>query len=223
MRRGKYEKVRTPVVSIAMYMAVVLFWLIAISVYISSGLFAKYSTTASGGDSARVIKFGDLIVTENNVAGSEGGNFYFAPGVDIQKKVTVAFEGSEAATYVFVRVETPGWAFENNRDFVLNQGDTQIMSWSVDDKWTYLPTEENAYVFYAVLNPNNPMDDWDVVKNGTVTVSKDVTRTDYKNLDGITIAINIEAYVVQANGFCAPNTELANTTNITNEWNALRN
>ena len=108
MRRGKYEKVRTPVVSIAMYMAVVLFWLIAISVYISSGLFAKYSTTASGGDSARVIKFGDLIVTENNVAGSEGGNFYFAPGVDIQKKVTVAFEGSEAATYVFVRVETPG-------------------------------------------------------------------------------------------------------------------
>ena len=223
MRRGKYEKVRTPVVSIAMYMAVVLFWLIAISVYISSGLFAKYSTTASGGDSARVIKFGDLIVTENNVAGSEGGNFYFAPGVDIQKKVTVAFEGSEAATYVFVRVETPGWAFENNRDFVLNQGDTQIMSWSVDDKWTYLPTEENAYVFYAVLNPNNPMDDWDVVKNGTVTVSKDVTRTDYKNLDGITIAINIEAYVVQANGFCAPNTELANTTNITNAWNALRN
>ena len=106
---------------------------------------------------------------------------------------------------------------------MLNQGDTQIMSWSVDDKWTYLPTEENAYVFYAVLNPNNPMDDWDVVKNGTVTVSKDVTRTDYKNLDGITIAINIEAYVVQANGFCAPNTELANTTNITNAWNALRN
>ena len=212
MRRGKYENVRTPVVSVAIYLAVVLFWLVAITIYLSTGLFAKYSTTAIGSDSARVIKFGDLIVTENGVANSQGKQFVFQPGADLEKKVTVEFEGSEAATFVIVSVETPGWTKIADRDFVLNQGETQIMSWSVDEKWTYLTSENEGdlHVYYVALDPNEAMQivdaqgvtsGWDFVKDGKITVSADATRADYKNLAGAEIAINLKAYAVQANGF----------------------
>lgn len=51
-------------VNIPMCLACVLLCLTLFSVHFSSGVVARYTTTTDSGDSARVIKFGDLTLTE---------------------------------------------------------------------------------------------------------------------------------------------------------------
>ena len=168
MSKGKYQSKREPVVNVAMTAALIMFWLVIITTYMSAGLFAKYSTGDTAGDSARVIKFHELTVEENGVENSAGGKFIFIPGVPLEKDITVKFGsrdaegvkfgGSEAVSVVFVTLDVIGWdAFEKDvdgvdgvdgfYDFAMNykakvaEQPKEIMRWSVDEAWTYLTTE----------------------------------------------------------------------------------
>ena len=227
MRKGKYEQHREPVVNVAMCLAIVLFWLVIITTYMSSGLFAKYSTMGKGGDSARVITFGDLTVTETLDTGvtTTGGNLIFVPGTTMKKELTVDFEGSEADTVVFVALEAKGWSFTapNATDpasFALKQGENTLMSWKMENGWNYLASDGERHVFYIFLDSNTPLKNKPVIKDGQITVNV-ATYDAYDALAGVDLNLDITAYAVQANGFYAPDRDTAEEV-ATAAWNSVK-
>lgn len=228
MRKGKYEKHRESVSNAAMCLAVVLFWLVIITTYMSSGLFAKYSTMGMGGDSARVIQFGELTVTEtlDTVVTPTGGDLIFVPGTTMKKDITVDFEGSEADTVVFVALEAKGWNFTapNATDpasFALKQGENTLMSWKMENDWNYLVSDEDErHVFYIFLDSNTQLENKPVIKDGKITVNV-ATYDAYDALAGADLNLDITAYAVQANGFYAPDRDTAEKV-ATAAWNSVK-
>ena len=224
MRKGKYEQHREPVLNAAMCLAVVLFWLVIITTYMSSGLFAKYSTMDSGGDSARVIQFGELTVTETLDTGvtATGGNLIFVPGTSLKKELTVDFKGSEADTVVFVELEAKGWDFTatDPASFELEQSGNTLMSWEVESGWNYLASDGERHVFYIFLDSNTPLENKPVIKDGKITVNV-ATYDAYDALAGADLNLDITAYAVQANGFYAPDRDTAEKV-ATAAWNSVK-
>ena len=97
MARQK-KRAKSPV-NIPIILAAILLCLTLISIRLAGGIVARYTTTTNSGDSARVIKFGDISLTLT------GGNTqYIIPGMPLNWNASVSFEGSESATYVFVEV-----------------------------------------------------------------------------------------------------------------------
>ena len=173
--------------------------LVLLSSHITSGPYAKYSSQSTGSDGARVIKFGDLTVTETGDFTSVGANenqFIFVPGVDLEKNVLVTFAGSEASTIVFITVETPGWTLTNKKNFADSQGQ---LTWSVADGWTHLETDGSTHVFYYALEPNAPMNNTPFIKDGKIQVNTNGTVDMY--YDYPETSFTIQGYVVQANKF----------------------
>lgn len=95
MRKTKKNKVNIP-----LYAAAVLLCLTMISVYMTSGLYAKYTTSTTGSDSARVAKFQ---VTETTVSSGEslktGLVMRIAPGESLSYQVAVKNESEVAIRY----------------------------------------------------------------------------------------------------------------------------
>lgn len=213
MANGKHLKKRKTVVNAAFRAALVLFWLVIISTYLSTGLFAKYSTGDNGSDQARTIKFDELTVTET-LEGKDapnGGTVVFTPGVNLKKDISVSFGGSEADSFVFIAVDVRGWNCSNNYDFSLSD----IMSWSVvSEDWNFLsseaihfdaaedePADGMRYVYYIPLEPNASLEK-KVIKDGEIIVYEPAqTQKAYDALTGVGIDLNVTAYAVQANGF----------------------
>lgn len=191
-RRSSY---RIGVGGIILRAALVLFVLILLSIHLMGGLFAKYVSSASGHDSGRVIKFHELSVEET---GDFVGDyqFTFIPGVDLKKSIKVAFGGSEAATIVFVKVDAPGWTTQNGRKFTDSQGQ---LSWSVADSWTYLPTNDGAYVYYITLTPNKNLPATEFIQGGVVQVSEEGEALEIYSKYPPT-SFTVTAYAMQSNG-----------------------
>ena len=190
-------------INIPMCIAAVLFCLTLISIHLTGGLYAKYISSASGGDSARVIAFGDMTLTET-------GDFYEAsklmiiPGVDLTKKAVVDFAGSEAATYVFIEVEpSAAWQTSDNQKFSITMNSKTAMQWSVAEGWSFLVLKNGAYVYYRELAPNTVLKDVDIIaEDGKITVSDRITKSEIASMTGI--SIKLRASVVQAGGFASP-------------------
>ena len=233
MANGKHLKKRKTVVNAAFRAALVLFWLVIISTYLSTGLFAKYSTGDNGSDQARTIKFDELTVTEtiNGEESPNGGTLVFTPGVNLKKDISVSFGGSEADSFVFIAVDVRGWNCSNKYDFSLSG----IMSWSVVSEWNFLSSEaihfdaaedESAdgmrYVYYIPLEPNASLEKQEVIQDGKITVHEPAqTQKAYDALTGVGIDLNVTAYAVQANGFY----DAEHTTEVAaaeSAWSSLR-
>ena len=187
-----------PKMNIPMCLAGVLFCLTMVSVYMVSGLYARYSTSGTGSDSARVIKFGDISISETGDFQEGTKNMLVIPGVDLAKKAVVNFEGSEAATYVFVEVDLTGpWEYEETgKTFHIDVMDDTMVDWSVAGGWQYL--EDTDYVFYQELGPNTPLSA-DIIKESKIRVSDSITKTTIGTLQDA--SITFRASVVQSNGF----------------------
>ena len=174
--------------------------LVLLSSHFTAGPYAKYISQSTGSDGARVIKFGDLTVTETGdftfVAGTNENKFVFTPGVDLEKDIRVSFEGSEASTIVFITIKTEGWTVTDGRNFTDSQGQ---LTWSVDNGWTYLKAEGGTYVYYKSLAPNETMDEVQFVKEGKIQVSPNGTVATYYNYPDT--SFTVKGYVVQANKF----------------------
>ena len=183
-----------PKMNIPMCLAGVLFCLTMVSVYMVSGLYARYSTSGTGSDSARVIKFGDISISETGDFQGDTKNMMVIPGVDLEKKAVVNFEGSEAATYVFVEVDLAGnWTYLEDRNTLIYG--THI-EWTVAEGWQYL--KGTKYVFYRELGPNTPLSA-DIIKESKIRVSDSITKTTIGTLQDA--SITFRASVVQSNGF----------------------
>lgn len=176
-RLAKPNKRRLPLRAWLLYLAVVTFALTGVT-------FSRYVASAHSQDEGRVITFGDLTVTDS-------GSAQVQPGVAAKKDLTVRFEGSEAAVYVFAEVQG-GWTRgADNRTYTYGAGS---LSWRVADGWTHL--QDNVY--YRELAPNTALDAG-LIDGGAVNVSEDMTRTQLQAAAG-TLHIRVRAAAVQREG-----------------------
>lgn len=200
--------------NVALRLAAVLLVMVCISTWMMDGLFAKYRTSDSGGDNARVIGFGNLTLTEEGDFGTAGGQGYFAPGMNLKKQATVTFTGSEAATYVFMEVTlSEHWkkADDGQTFFIKDENATEKqLEWAVADGWLFLVQNGNTYVYYRELAPNTPLTAEFIADSGKIAVSSSIKRADMANIRKYkvgnveyekNIKINLRASVVQSNGF----------------------
>ena len=175
-RLAKPNKRRLPLRAWLLYLAVATFALTGVT-------FSRYVASAHSQDEGRVITFGDLTVTDS-------GSAQVQPGVAAKKDLTVRFEGSEAAVYVFAEVQD-GWTL--GADGIYHDA-AGLMSWRVADGWTHL--QDNVY--YRELAPNTVLDAG-LIAGGTVDVSEDMTRTQLQAAAG-TLHIRVQAAAVQREG-----------------------
>lgn len=175
-RLAKPNKRRLPLRAWLLYLAVVTFALTGVT-------FSRYVASAHSQDEGRVITFGDLTVTDS-------GSVQVQPGVPAEKDLTVRFEGSEAAVYVFAEVQG-GWTL--GADGIYHDA-TGLMAWRVADDWTHL--RDNVY--YRELAPNTALDAG-LIAGGTVDVSEDMTRTELEKLSKA-LSIRVRAAAVQREG-----------------------
>ena len=176
-RQAKPNKRRLPLRAWLLYLAVATFALTGVT-------FSRYVASAHSQDEGRVITFGDLTVTDS-------GSVQVQPGVAAQKDLTVHFEGSEAAVYVFAEVQG-GWTRgADNRTYTYG---ADSLSWRVADGWTHL--QDNVY--YRELAPNTALDAG-LIDDGAVNVSEDMTRTELQAAAG-TLHIRVRAAAVQREG-----------------------
>lgn len=176
-RLAKPNKRRLPLRAWLLYLAVATFALTGVT-------FSRYVASAHSQDEGRVITFGDLTVTDSR-------SVQVQPGVAAKKDLTVRFEGSEAAVYVFAEVQG-GWTRgADNRTYTYGGGS---LSWRVADGWTHL--QDNVY--YRELAPNTALDAG-LIAGGTVNVSENMTRTELQAAAG-TLHIRVQAAAVQREG-----------------------
>lgn len=189
-----------------MWTAGVLFCLVLITTSMMGGLFARYTATEIGSDSARVAKFGNLTLTEKGdfVGTADTKTAIIIPGVDLNKKVTLSFNASEVATIVFVEVSAPNWTVlgDNKTTFTKTYENENQLSWYIADGWTYLP--ETQYVYYKVLEPNKQLTDVDIIRDGKIAVSEKIQKSNIQSLDGL--KISFRASVIQNDGSLTPKT-----------------
>lgn len=183
-----------------MWMAGVLFCLVLITTAMMGGLFARYTTSDSGSDSARVVAFGNLTLTETGdfVAVGDKRTAKIIPGVNLNKKVTLSFDASEVDTIVFVEISAPGWTVPDGKTFMMG---TQIY-WRMAEGWNHLPGTQ--YVYYKVLDTNTALTDVDIIQGGVIHVSKDIKESNIQSLDKLNISI--QASVIQNDGSLTPAT-----------------
>lgn len=176
-RLAKPNKRRLPLRAWLLYLAVVTFALTGVT-------FSRYVASAHSQDEGRVITFGDLTVTDS-------GSAQVQPGVAAKKDLTVHFDGSEAAVYVFAEVQG-GWTRgADNRTYTYG---ADRLSWRVADDWMYL--RDNVY--YRELAPNTVLDAG-LIAGGAVNVSEDMTRTQLEELSKA-LSIRVRAAAVQREG-----------------------
>lgn len=184
------------------FVAGILFCLVLITTAMMGGLFARYTTTGTGSDNARVARWGQLTITETGDFGTNGSfPAMIIPGVNLDKDVTVSFTGSEMAAYVFVSLDlSDHWnVADDGYAFTAANGG---ITWKVDkDQWTYLPG--SSYVYYKILQPNTTIDNIPVLAELAdgceITVVSTLSDTYVASMTGS--KIDIQASVIQAGGF----------------------
>ena len=176
-RLAKPNKRRLPLRAWLLYLAVATFALTGVT-------FSRYVASAHSQDGARVITFGDLTVTDS-------GSVQVQPGVAAQKDLTVHFDGSEAATYVFVELKGSDWT--RGADGIYHDA-AGLMTWRVADGWTHL--QDNVY--YRELAPNTALTAG-LIDGGAVNVSENMTRTQLEKLSKA-LSIRVQAAAVQREG-----------------------
>ena len=191
-----------------LFVAGILFCLVLISTAMLGGLFARYTAGSSGSDSARVVQFGDLTMTETGDFVGEERKAIVTPGVDLKKEIVVEFEASEVAAIVFVQVTAPGWTVTDDRQYSLNGK----LSWTLADGWEYLEGDEvtGEYVYYKALAPNTPLtaDVIAEIAEGSDTHIKVATTITEADIDALLedLQLGFRAAVIQNDGSLTPET-----------------
>lgn len=207
VRQKKSRKLNIP-----MCMALVLFSLTMLSVYLTSGLYAKYVTRSEHDEKAITIGFGQLTLTESGDFNKDG-KLVVLPGATATKNAVLSFTGSESATYVFVEVNLDdNWTYDkSSKTFTSTIDGIQFMSWSVDSSsvdgwstdgsWKYLDESENPYVFYLEVAPNASFTDKQVIKDGQIVFGENITKELINKVS--TISIKFRGIAVQSDGFAS--------------------
>ena len=187
--------------NLTMILASILFCLTLVTTFLTVGLYARYVTRQNLNDGARVIKFDKISIVDKN------RQLIITPGVPCARDVEVSFGGSESVTYIFVEINASShWSVVNSGDnFIAEDG---LISFAIDtSNWEYLTTDDGKYVYYyvgentrnGVLAPNNKLTSVDIIVDGSILVSEELTMDHFENLVGLELGFGATA--VQANGF----------------------
>lgn len=171
------------------HVLLLLFCAVLITSHFVNGIYAKYSSGINGSDSGRVIYFGDIRISQPN----DDINTLI-PGISSEKETLVSFDGSEAQTYIFVKISASDeWTYKNGAFYALNDKISISVS---GDAWSRLDIDDEC-LLYLSLAPNEVLLDEQVIY--TVSTSENATKTE---LDSIKSSnISIYATAVQGNGF----------------------
>ena len=183
---AKYTK--TAKVNIPIRIACILFCLTLISVYLTGGIYAKYTAASGIGDTARVISFGNITITESGdfISGGENdGKMMIIPGVFAEI------------------ILSSSWTTTDNVAFSISSGNKLLMQWKVEDSWKFLKTDSNgAYIYYRELEPNTHLTADIIAKDGYIYINDEITKSEISAMNGI--FIKFRAACVQSNGFKSP-------------------
>ena len=169
---------RTSIRSLALYLSIATVLSLCVT-------FSKYIIGTSGADAARMIKMGEVFISENDEERSltftTDGTFEIFPGHNISKIPKFTFTGSEADCYAFVEMGL-GSAWEQCSDDVYSYGifkvgetnkvkanarvifsiakDTSAENVYAAAGWKYVKhiSNENKYVFATHVEANNVME-----------------------------------------------------------------
>ena len=132
-----------------------------------------------------MFTYGDINIT---LAETTGRNYKIIPGVNITKDPKVTVKAGSEACWLFVKVEKAG-------DFVADK-----VTYAIDDGWTAL--ESQSGVYYREVPAANADTEFYVLKNNTITVSDQLTKTEIQNLAEADKAptLTFTAYAVQKDG-----------------------
>lgn len=196
MRRKKSSNMAPS--SYVFYAVVFLLCAVLISSGAVAGNWARYRSQGAGGDSAHVIKFGELTLRTD-----ESKNMLLVPGVDSMYQAYISFEGSEAQTYIFVRLTlSGGWTYDPDSRMLNALGGD--ISMKIADDWSVLSFASDEAVLYRTQDPLVPLEDMPVLANeGKISVSSEVSAVELAKFNS---KISVKAYAVQANGFEDVNT-----------------
>lgn len=201
MAKRKREKINVP-----MALAAVLFCLVLFSMHLTADIFARYTSRASGRDSARVASFGEISLSETG--DFDSGSAMLIPGVNLVKNAKVSFEETELSSVVFIKIElSNNWAavVGNDRAFSAINGK---VTWSVAEEWQFLSRSSTSdgitAVYYLELEPNTALAEKEIIaEGGKITVGSEITRKEMP-APGTDFSIDISAAAVQSGGFETP-------------------
>lgn len=140
--------------------------------------------------------YGDINIS---LSESENLNLKMVPGNTITKDPKVTVKANSEACWLFVKIEK-----SNNFD--------TFMTYEIADGWTQL-TGSTELVYYRQVSAKDAAQEFSVIKNDTVTVKNDVTKTMLNafdtNKDGTLSdeeqkslpTLTFTAYAVQMEGF----------------------
>ena len=127
------------------------------------------------------------------------------PGIDIEKDPKVTVEANSEACWLFVKVDEANWP-----TFTETDNTTKKVSYAVvDDEngWKKLEKAEGDNVYYREVDAVTADTDFyvlkgnDTYKNGVVTVSKNLTKTEVNSItEGTKPTLTFTAYAVQRDG-----------------------
>ncbi len=204
--RGKKSNKRAPLFSVT-HVGLILLCLVLVTGHFAGGIYAKYATENGGGDSGRVISFGELTVTEDN-------DLLVAPGCSIRRQTNVSFGGSEAQTYLFVKIgyDENVWQWKDGTKLqtitTYTDEHLPIAQLELASNWTKL--EDALGVFYLEVPSNTVIEKQPVFANSGVV---DLPAVGMSKLQGlVNTSITVDVVVVQANGF----------ESVQDAWNAVK-
>lgn len=184
---------------------------LCVTLFLTTGVtFSKYISSTTNDDSARVVEFGNLTLTETDITETS----IFAPGIDIEKNPKVSFSVNETSAYVYVAITAEDWSFSDTSGICSFTIDDKL-SWQVNsDDWIFLSydSENSRAVFYTLVPPGEELSEVAIIKENKIEVSENIKYSDMLNIED-DIKIAFKAYAVQSGGF-----ETADSA-----WNSIKN
>lgn len=137
--------------------------------------------TAKTDSVVNTFTYGDINITLTETTGKD---YKIIPGVDIKKDPKVTVEAGSENCWLFVEVEESG-------EFVSGK-----VTYAIADGWTQGDgTNIPANVYYRVYSADDTDTIYNILKDNVVTVSKDLTKAEIKDIENPTLTFT--AYAVQ--------------------------
>lgn len=158
-----------------------------LSVCLTCGLYARYTTNGGGDEKARVAKFGQL-----SLAMDQTDKVKLLPGsiksVTLDPKVTMTASEVAVAVYVYVSLpEGSQWTYDDDtRSFCCGP-----ILWTVANDWNYLENDgKQTYTFYRFLAPGDSLNSEPVVVGGIMQVPQNYD--DYYGMSNTDVDLKIQ-------------------------------
>lgn len=187
MNKLHKTKVKLPISAYLLYLAIASFLLVGVS-------FSRYIVSTNKGDHARVAKFGELELVENDL---NDHIYKVIPGVPLRKSPVINYTANEMSAYVYVSITAPKWKYdETNKKFTIQREATTLLEWKIDEHWSYLESENSVYIFYLEVPAQQSLNDVSIISNNEIKVSENIKASELSGVNSLLGNITIQAYAV---------------------------